>query len=285
MSRAKTVGTYRRLPSALAALLLCWLALVGISRAESNNEGVSPTPPPSDKTGIRLSSIDFGGGYSYDGYRNWDGPYLRGTIKQNADTSWTLGVARVASFSDSGALFLGGLTRYFGSKWWADFNLASSYGGFYLPAFSTDATFHKKWLARGKLVTSFGLGYDHFKDEHNTYRWPVSLGYELNPRWRVEGGVSFAYTKPNPSASREQFVSISYGRDRKYSVSVRGEFGHQSYEIIPPNVGISDFASHAVSVNWRQWLRRDFGFNVGAEYYSSVYYPSRSVNLGFFKDF
>jgi YaiO family outer membrane protein len=75
------------------------------------------------------------------------------------------------------------------------------------------------------------------------------------------------------------------GREKKYQVTVRGEFGSELYQIIPPDVGVSNFPSHAISVSWRQWIRRDWGVTVGAGYYSSAYYQSKSAELGFFKDF
>ena len=284
---------HHRTPLAIVAACLCCLVLTGVSSAGpikdsgsvkdtgSDGQGTQPASNP----GVRLNTLEFGGGYNYDGSNNWDGPYVRGNLRLNGNTDSSIEVARAGAFDASGILFIGGLNRYFSKTWSASFGFATSAGGYFLPAFSTDGSVRKRWLKNRRLETSVGFGFDRYKDQHNSYSWPFSVSYALTPRWRVEGGVSFGYSNADAAMSRVQSAAVSYSRDKKYSISVRGELGSQPYGIIQGDVGVSNYATHGISLRWRQWLRPNFGFKLGAGYNYSPYFQSKGAELGFFKDF
>jgi YaiO family outer membrane protein len=275
----------RLIAFATAVLLCCLLAFTCVSSAQQSSPAPTARIVEGDKPETHSGSIEFGAGYSYDGDRNWDGPYIRGMIEQSPGTEWTAEVARVRAFADTGFLFIGGLTHDFGEKWFADFNAASSHQGFFLPRFSAEAEFHRKWLREGRLVASFGAGYDRYKDQTNVYQFPFSVSYALTRQWKVEGGMGFAYSAPDPVLSRAQFFAVTQGREKKHLVTVRAEFGSESYQIIAPDLSISNFHSRGISLRWRQWIHGSWGYKVSAGYYSNPYYLRKGAELGFFRDF
>lgn len=230
------------------------------------------------------ASLEFGAGFTYDGNKNWDGPFVRADVQQNAKTGWSVELARAGSFGDTGMLMIAGLTRDFNPKWYADFAVASSREGFFLPAVSANSTLHRKWL-HDHMATSFGGGYDRFKDHTNQYRWGGSVSYRLKRPWEFNAGIGFARSDALPVTTRSQFVGVTEGHDKKRLLSLRATFGYEAYQIIGGDTSIADFQSHEISVRVQQWVRPGWGFAVGAAYYSNPYYQRKGAEVSFFKNF
>jgi YaiO family outer membrane protein len=63
--------------------------------------------------------------------------------------------------------------------------------------------------------------------------------------------------------------------------------GRPTFQRVPPSGAPSSvaFTSTEVGTVWRQWLRRDFGYTVGLQYYRNPYYKRAGVTVGVFFDF
>jgi YaiO family outer membrane protein len=232
------------------------------------------------------SLIEIGGGYSYDGFHNWSGPSLRSNfVPRDSDLSLNVQVARVEEFGDMGTAFKGGLTYDMSENWYTTLQMSSSSGGFFLPRVSTRISIGRGWLPGQRLDTTVGMGYVRWKDATTEYDCPVGVSYEFAPSWSAQAEVNFEVTSPSSVFSHTQFVSVSQGKEERHLVTLGGEFGTEAFQIIGPNTTLSNFHSSEITLKWRQWAHRGWGWSVGGLYYLNREYQRKSVELGIFKEF
>ena len=105
------------------------------------------------------------------------------------------------------------------------------------------------------------------------------------PQWIVEGGVRLNNSSPGSVNSVAQFLAVTQGRDRHHYLILRLGAGHEAYELIAPSSALVNFPSQEVSLTWRQWLSRDWGFTLGGGYYRNSAYRRTGVTVGSFKTF
>jgi YaiO family outer membrane protein len=234
----------------------------------------------------RSSYLETVGSFSglSSGLSNWSKLSLLAVLKEG-QTVWSGEFSRIQEFGATGYFYLMGVTHEFNDRWYADAHAGSSTGGFFLPVLRTDDFLHKKWLGHKQLVTTIGAGYDRAKDAHRDHRWFTGATYYFDKPWVLEGGLTFNLSLPGPVYSHRQFLAVTQGRDKKRFITVRAGFGTEGYQLIGPKAAISDFASHEVSVTWRQWLRDRWGVNLIAEHYANPFYHRNSVELGLFREF
>jgi YaiO family outer membrane protein len=245
--------------------------------------GVSASQPKPPVSG----SLEFGAGYSAmsTGYNAGNQTYLHADIEKSPKTELSGDVVRAQDFGDAGYLFIGGVSHDFTGSFYGDLHMGGSSGGFFLPVFTVEGSLHKKWLSQKQLFTSFGMGYDRAKDEHRDTRLLASTSYYFGHPWMLESGVTFNLSAPGTVFSHSQYLAIRQGRNDRYFVTLRGEFGNEAYQITGVNTSISDFRSRSVSLTWRQWVRAGWGFNLGGQYYSNPYFQRKGGQLGIFKHF
>lgn len=259
--------------------------------APSNIQPLDPTAAgsaPASRSKPPLSgALEFGAGYSAmsAGYNAGDQTYLHADIEQSSKTELSGDAVRAQDFGDTGYLLIGGVNHDFTSSFYGDLHMGGSSGGFFLPAFTAEGSLHKKWLSQKQLFTSLGIGYDRAKDAHRDKRLLASASYYFGRPWMLESGMTFNLSAPGTVFSHSQYLAIRQGRNNKYFVTLRGEFGNEAYQITGVNTSISDFRSRSVSLTWRQWVRAGWGFNLGGQYYSNPYFQRKGVQLGIFKHF
>ncbi len=243
--------------------------------------------PASQPKPFHSGSVEFGAGYGSmsAGYSAAVDMYLHAAIDQNSKTQWSGDASRAQEFGDTGYLLGGGITRDFTGSLYGDLHMGGSSGGFFLPVLTVEGNLHKKWMSQKQLATSFGIGYDRAKDEHRDTRLLASAKYFFERPWMLEGGMTFNLSAPGTVFSHSQFVAIRQGRDKKYFVTLRGEFGSEAYQVIGPSTSISDFKSHSVTLTWQQWVHASWGLNFGGLYYSNPSFQRKGVQLGIFKAF
>jgi YaiO family outer membrane protein len=259
--------------------------------APSNVQPLDPAAAgsaPASRSKPPLSgSLEFGAGYSAmsAGYNAGDQTYLHADIEQSSKTEWSGDAVRAQDFGDTGYLLVVGVNHDFTGSFYGDLHIGGSSGGFFLPAFTVEGSLHKKWLSQKQLFTSFGMGYDRAKDEHRDTRLLASANYYFGRPWMIESGMTFNLSAPGTVFSHSQYLAVRQGRNNKYFVTLRGEFGNEAYQITGVNTSISDFRSRSVSLTWRQWVRAGWGFNLGGQYYSNPYFQRKGGQLGIFKHF
>lgn len=267
------------------------MATVANTAVANNIQPLDPAPaggaPAGQPKPPFSGSLEFGTGYSAmsAGYSPGDQTYLHADIEQTSNTEWSGDVLRARDFGDTGYLFVGGVMHDFADSLYGDLHMGGSSGGFFLPAFTVEGSLHKKWLSQKQLVTGFGMGYDRAKDEHRDTRLLASASYYFSRPWMLESGATFNLSAPGTVFSHSQYLAIRQGRNNKYFVTLRGEFGNEAYQITGVNTSISDFMSRSVSLTWRQWVHAGWGFNLAGQYYSNPYFQRKGGQLGIFKHF
>ncbi len=243
-----------------------------------------PTPSDDDQT-PPAGEIDVNGGYSFDGFKNWGGPSVRSSFEpRNSFNEWSAGAARVQEFGATGYIFEGGIDRDLTDTWDAGLNIGGA-SSFFLPRFAADVSASKRWFDDEKFVTRFDGSYVRWQDVHRDYRWGLGAAYHFERPWAVEAGVNIDLSTPGSLWTEDQYVAITQGREKKYLVTLRGEFGREAYQVIGPVTSISNFQSYGGSLKLRQWVGSGWGFVITGSYYSNPSYQDKGITVGFFKEF
>ncbi len=239
--------------------------------------------PPFTPSGF----VEAGGNYHdvSDNFGNWLGEYLKGEVQTDPNNRWNAELLNQRAFKSTGQYGNIGNTHTFNEDWFSSINAGVGDGGFYLPRYRIDAFINKKWLADRQLVTTFGLGMVKAMDVHKDKSLFLGATYYFKTPWIIQGGVRFNKSDPGNVYSSSQFVAVTQGEDKKHFVTLRVGFGKEAYQVIGPSQTLSDFSSQQVSLELRQWVRPDWGFNVRGERYHNPNYDRTGINFGVFKEF
>jgi YaiO family outer membrane protein len=220
-----------------------------------------------------------------NGFPPWAGAYVRVIAKAGSRDTAYFEVLRQREFGDKGTYFSVADNHTINEDWYMFAGVASSHGGFFFPELRVDAQLHRKWLAKRKLVTSFGGGYYRAKDAHRDSNVSVGGIYYFEGPWLIQGGVRWNRSMPGTVISRSQYVAISQGRQGKHFIVLRADSGREAYQALAPGASLVNFPSHGITTTWKQWLGPTWGFNAIGEYYKSDVYERTGASLGIFKSF
>ena len=244
----------------------------------------APLPPVPEK--ILTNFIEVGGSYRQltNGFGDWSGGYARGVLVTGKNI-WNAEVNGQHEFGDGGVYLAAGDTYNFNSDWYASLTLGSSVGGFFWPRFRADALVNRKWSARKQFITTVGYGYYASKDVHRDQSVFVGTVYYFQGPWIVEDGVRFNVSNPGAVFSPTGFVAVTEGRNKHHYVTVNVGFGQEGYQIVGPTTVLTRFPSQTMTITWRQWTGKTWGFNFVGDYYHSPFYERGGGSFGFFKEF
>lgn len=231
--------------------------------------------------------VEAGGNYHdvSDNFGNWLGEYLKGEVQTDPNNRWSAEVLNQKAFKSTGQYGNIGNTHIFNQDWFSSVTVGAGNGGFYLPRYRVDAFINKKWLDERQLVTTFGLGTVKAMDAHRDKSLFLGATYYFKTPWVIQGGVRFNRSDPGNVYSASQFVAVTQGQDKKHFITLRYGFGREAYQVIGPSQVLSDFRSQQLSLELRQWVRSDWGFNVRGERYHNPNYDRTGINIGIFKEF
>jgi YaiO family outer membrane protein len=279
----------------LRELLLVWLLVLAPGAwaqdppPTADQPAAAPaTVPPLAPTAARISGWSEVGFNFYEltgGEPDWFGQYLRGVVDVANRDVWYYEVVNARRFGDDGVFFGIGNTHVFNEDWYSTVNVGTSAGGVFWPQFRADAFISRKWLARRELVTTLGVGYYDAKDVHYDVSGFLGFAYYFTTPWIVEGGLRYNISFPGLVTAPGPFVAVTYGRNKAYYVTGRFGFGREAYQVVGENEALVDFASQVVTLTWRHWVTRDWGFRLSAEYYHNPNYERAGFELGIFRDF
>lgn len=287
----------RRLSQPFFVLLILSLAFALRANAQQDAAPADPpqssqqapgtaTPPAPAPEKILTNYVEAGGSYRQlsNGFGRWSGGYARGVLLQGKNI-WNGEVNGQHEFGDAGVYLAAGDTYNFNSDWYASLTLGSSVGGFFWPRFRADAFVNRKWAARKQLITTFGFGYYAAKDVHRDRSFFLGTTYYFQGPWIIEDGVRFNISNPGTVFSPSGFVAVTEGRNKQHYVTVNAGFGQEAYQLIGPSAVLTRFASQTLTITWRQWVGKNWGFNLVADYYHSPFYQRGGGSLGLFKEF
>lgn len=280
----------------LGGHLLLGLALAPGARAQQDIQSAdpsqtSPQTPGSDVPAavaekVLTNYVELGGSYRQltNGFGDWSGGYARGVVVVGKNIL-TAEINGQYEFGDDGVYLAAGDTYNFNSDWYASLTLGSSVGGFFWPRFRADTFLNRKWLARKQFITTLGYGYYASKDVHTDQSVFVGTTYYFQGPWIVEDGVRFNVSNPGVVFSPAGFVAVTEGRNKHHYITVNGGLGQEGYQLVGPTTVLTRFLSQNLTITWRQWIGKSWGFNLVADYYHSPFYQRGGGSLGFFKEF
>ena len=246
---------------------------------------VSATPPEQAGTDpVRKLELSTGAQRLTNGFGNWRDVTLKGAY--GLDKHLFQGeLSAHRRFGEDG-VFLGLSDTYtFDEDWYGSLAVGVGDGAFYLPRYRVDGTVYRKLLPNRNLVASLGLGY--YKAPGGNSDQSISLGaaYYFEAPWIVEGGIRFNRSSPGSVDTQQQFVAVTYGRNKQDLVTARYGWGDEGYLAIAANRQLVNFASREASLTWRHWFNSRTGALVGANRYSNPSYRRSGVTVGIFHDF
>jgi YaiO family outer membrane protein len=276
----------------LAILILICAFAFGAAAQQDSTTAASPqqggTDIPAAPAPIKLLTnyVEAGGSYRQltDGFGDWSGGYARGVFAVGKNI-FNGEINGQHEFGDGGVYLAAGDTYNFNPDWYASLTLGSSVGGFFWPRFRADAFLNRKWLSRKQLITTLGYGYYNSKDVHRDQSVFLGTTYYFVKPWIFEDGIRFNVSNPGTVFSAAGFVALTEGTNKHHYITVNAGFGEEAYQIVGPNTVLSQFQSQNLTITWRQWAGKNWGFNLVADYYHSPYYQRGGGSFGFFKEF
>lgn len=289
--------SHQRFLGSLTLLLLLSIALASRANAQqvfasTDPQQSSPQTPGTDvpvttaPEKILTNFVEVGGSYRQltNGFGDWSGGYAHGVLTTGKNI-WSLEANGQHEFGDGGVYLAAGDTYNFNSDWYASLTVGSSVGGFFWPRFRADAFVNRKWGARKQFVTTLGYGYYAAKDVHRDQSVFIGTIYYFQGPWIVEDGLRFDVSNPGIVFSPSGFVAVTEGRVKHHYLTVNVGSGQEAYQIIGPTTVLTRFPSQNMTITWRQWTGKTWGFNLVADYYHSPFYERGGGSFGFFKEF
>ncbi|GAB2811636.1 hypothetical protein GCM10027276_10600 [Comamonas piscis] len=292
----------RTIPTALAlsaaALLAPALALAQAADATPGSPMAAPAAPPAadeapaaDFEPGRRGRVDIGAGFSSltGGNSNWNDEFVRGNVglKPGTILNWDLSSQR--HFDQRGTVAALSLTQTL-SPWWYMSVGGSSGSADFQNKYRGDIAIYRKWTESQQWVTGLALMKSASRDGiHRDTGITASVAYYSANDWVGEGGV--VYNKSNPGAVEgyRGFAALTMGREKQHYFTARIDHGKEGYL---PTGAIANgagnqvgFQSTELSLQWRQWLGKDWGYLVGGEFYRNPYYNRKGVSAAVFFDF
>jgi YaiO family outer membrane protein len=260
---------------------------VGPAAAQQSVSQQTASQSPAESANRLLTNfVELGGSYEQlsNNYGRWSGGYFR-TVVATGKNTWAVEVNGEHEFGDAGTYIDAGDTYNLNANWYASATVGSSVGGIFWPRSRLDSFLNRKWLGRRQLITTFGYGYDHAKDVHSDHSYFIGTTYYFDKPWIIEDGVRFNVSSPGTVFSPSGFVAITQGRNKNHYVTLNLEAGQEAYQIVGVTSVLARFPSQTGTLTWRQWLGRNWGFNLVADFYHSSYYHRGGGSIGFFKEF
>ena len=278
----------------LAAAILGVLVLPAQATEAAQNTGQDPAPgattsaPNIETQNSRFqnSYIEAGGDYLRltNNFGSWSGGYLRGSLSDGSEV-WNGEISGQREFGDAGVYAGVGDTHTFTSDWYGALSVGSSVGGFFWPRYRLDGFLNRKALKRKQWIASAGFGYYAAKDNHRDRSVALGSTYYFDHPWVLESGLRFNISNPGAVFSPSGFVAITQGRNKQHLLISRLGIGIEAYQLTGTTTSLTDINSQTLTFTWRQWMGRNWGFNLVGDYYHNPSYSRAGTTLGVFKDF
>lgn len=235
-------------------------------------------------TATRNLELSAGGQSLSNGYGPWRELTLRGTYGLPGHVLQGE-VSALRRFNKDGA-YLGISDTYtFNDDWFGALALGAGDGAFYLPRYRVDATLFRKFLPDRNLVGSVGVGHYNAPDGHTDNSLSLGLVYYFKAPWIVEGGVRLNSSNPGAIRTQQQFVAVTWGRNKQDLVTGRYGWGGEGYLATAVATQLVNFQSDEASLVWRHWLSPRTGVLTGINRYKNPLYVRTGFNVGIFHDF
>lgn len=254
------------------------------------DDATAPPPPVLEEGSVAYQpkgSVEAGLGFHrLTGYPNWNSQFLRGNYAPDPQNNWTAEIAHMSQYDDKGVLMVLGNTHVLNEDWYTSTAVGTSSGGFFLPRLRADVLLHRKLLDARNLVVGAGVSAIKAKDEHRDVALILNAAYYFESPWVLEAGMRTNRSNPGGVVASYYNMSVTYGRDKQRYVSLLMSAGREGYQLVSGGgSALADFSSHDTLLTWREWVERDWGFQVRIGAYGNPFYRRHGGELSLFWDF
>ena len=247
--------------------------------------------PAADFEPGQRGRVDIGAGFSSltGGNSTWNDEFVRGHVglKPGTTLNWELSSQR--HFDQRGTVGALSLTQTL-SPWWYMSVGASSGSADFQNKYRGDIAIYRKWTESQQWVTGLALMKSASRDSiHRDTGITASVAYYSANDWVGEGGVVYNKSNPGSVEGYRGFAALTMGREKQHYFTARIDHGKEGY--LPSGAianGAGDqvgFQSTELSLQWRQWLGKDWGYLVGGQFYRNPYYNRKGLSAAVFFDF
>ncbi|MEJ5028064.1 YaiO family outer membrane beta-barrel protein [Comamonas sp. MYb21] len=251
----------------------------------------APAAPAADFEPGQRGRVDIGAGFSSltGGNSNWNDEYVRGYVGLKPGTVLNWDLASQRHFDQRGTVGALSLTQTL-SPWWYMSVGASSGSADFQNKYRGDIAIYRKWTESQQWVTGLALMKSASRDGiHRDTGITASVAYYSANDWVGEGGVVYNKSNPGSVEGYRGFAALTMGREKQHYFTARIDHGKEGY--LPTGAmanGAGDqvgFQSTELSLQWRQWLGKDWGYLVGGQFYRNPYYNRKGLSAAVFFDF
>lgn len=272
------------LPVMLAAALPATAQTGAPAESPARVDNVAAPAGPGGNDPLRSLELSTGVQNLSGGFGNWRDVTLKGAY--GVDKHVLQGeLSAHKRFGENGTFLSLSDTYTFNEDWFGSVALGVGDGAFYLPRYRVDGTISRKFLPGRNLVGTVGAGYYNAPDGHTDRSLSLGAAYYFEAPWIVEGGVRLNRSNPGSVDTQQQFVALTWGRNKQDLVTARYGWGSEGYLTIAANRQLVNFDSREASLTWRHWLNQSTGVLVGANRYTNPSYRRSGVTVGIFHDF
>ena len=231
----------------------------------------------------RPSWVEAGAFYHHvsGGFGDWKGGYARAVLAGSGNV-WYLDAKAQEAFRDRGVYGSLSNVHTFSSRIYTQVGIGGGTGDFVLPDLRFDASLNVKLGAARSLILTGGGTLVDAKSGFTDRALFGSLTWYAGGSVLLEGGARINWSDPGSVRSARGTGALSFGRNGKSLVTVRGSIGTEGYQLTGVTETLREFRSQEAGATWRQWLSGGTGFVLGADWYHNPFYTRAGVSAGLF---
>ena len=245
---------------------------------------------PAAPAAMTRHQVEVGGGWAdlTGGNKNWNDVYGRGFFRFDDKMVLHWSAAHQRHFGDSGATGAVTLVRDLTPNLYGMLGAAGGSAVFQNKV-RLDAGLYYKWPDSRRWVTGISLMSARSGDDvHRDVAVRGTVIYYSPDAWVAEGGLIFNRSNPGRVWGTRGYAAVTFGSEKKHYLSLRLEHGREAYlpvGLVASYPGNVEFTSTEATIQWRQWVGRNWGYVAGAQFYRNPYYRRTGVTAGLFWDF
>lgn len=217
------------------------------------------------------------------GYSDWRELGVRAILSTGAH-QWRLEAASMRRFDLDGSYAAISDTIILHPDWFASLSLGKGNGAIYLPDYRLDGFIHRKFLEDRSLIGSLGWGRYKAPDGHEDDNWNLGFTYYFHIPFVVQGEARRIQSRPGDIHSNQFFMAASWGRSGDSILTVRRGWGREGYQAIGADQSVTGFSSNQVSLTYKYWVEKDWGWVANLENYRNPFYQRDGIGLSLFKE-
>jgi len=248
---------------------------------------LAPTTGPEDRTGSGYIEGGFESDILTGDNGVWRNQYIKGALQTDSKNNWVGEIDHDFEFGERAFYAEVENTHIINDKWFSNLGLGLSDNSTFVPKYYIGATISRKFLKEQNLVVYLG-GHAYWWRPIPTSTQDLNPGisYYFESPWILEGGALLNRFHPGAIYSTSYYVSVTQGREKDHLYTLRYDFGREGYQTTGPGSPVvTNYPSTDLTATWRQWIDKNWGFNISAEAYWNPFYQRYGITVGLFRDF